>query len=119
MHRFYVPPGECGGQTIVLREGEAHHALHVLRLREGAPVTVLNGKGDIYSCKIVRTRKAEVELAVLDHRVIPQPPWRITLFQAIPKGKLFEDIVEKATELGAHKIVPIFSERVVSTMEHH
>src|SRR5205823_823583 len=46
------------------------------------------------------------------------PPWRITLFQAIPKGKLFEAIVEKATELGAHRIVPIISERVVAAPEN-
>src|SRR5258708_2610379 len=119
MHRFYVPPEDCGRQTIVLAEGEAHHALHVLRLREDDLVTVLNGKGDIYTCRILRTKKAEVELAVLDHRAVAPAPWRTTLFQAIPKGKLFEDIVEKATELGVHQIVPIISQRVVSSMEHH
>jgi len=97
---------------------EAHHALHVLRLKRGDEVTVLNGMGAIYSCKIASTSKVEVDLDVLELRKVPAQPWRITLFQAIPKGKMFEIIVEKATELGAFRIVPILSQRVVSTSEN-
>ena len=97
---------------------EAHHALDVLRLRRGDAVTVLNGLGMIYSCKIAGASKSEVELDVLESRKVPPTPWCITLFQAIPKGKLFEIIIEKATELGVYRIVPILSQRVVSTLEN-
>jgi len=79
---------------------------------------VLNGKGVIYSCKIAASTKSEVQLDVIEKRIVPPQPWRITLFQAIPKGKIFEDIVEKATELGAYRIVPVLSQRVVSTPEN-
>ena len=96
---------------------EAHHALHVLRLKPGDPVTVLNGAGTIYEATIARTSKSEVQLEVLERRTLAQRPWRIRLFQSIPKGKLFENIVEKATELGAYRIIPILSQRVVSTPE--
>src|SRR6266446_1680321 len=43
-------------------------------------------------------------------------PWQITLLQAVPKGKLFESIIQKATELGACRIVPLLSERVVTRL---
>jgi 16S rRNA (uracil1498-N3)-methyltransferase len=117
MHRFYLPPDQCKQNGMVLEGGEAHHALRVLRLGSGDPVTILNGAGDVYSCRISSTTKASITLETVDSRKIPRSPWRITLFQAIPKGKVFDEIVEKATELGAFRIVPIISKRVVSIPE--
>src|SRR5438552_2775148 len=118
MHRFYLPPEQCGDKSMRLDGREAHHALHVLRLKPGDPVTVLNGAGTIYAATIVRTSNSEVQLEVLERQTLAQRPWRITLFQSIPKGKLFENIVEKATELGIYRIIPILSQRVVSTPEN-
>src|SRR4051812_1769191 len=118
MYRFYLPPEQCSDKSMRLDGREAHHALHVLRLKPNDRVTVLDGAGSVYSCRIARIGKSEVQLEVLEcHEAAPKL-WRITLFQAIPKGKLFENIVEKATELGTDRIVPIISERVVSTPEN-
>jgi 16S rRNA (uracil1498-N3)-methyltransferase len=117
MHRFFLPPEQCN-ESLVLDDREAHHALHVLRLKPGDPVTILNGVGGVYSCRISATTKSSVRLEALQQRTIAPLPWRITLFQAIPKGKVFEEIVEKATELGAFRIVPVISQRVVSTPEN-
>jgi len=103
---------------MVLDGREAHHALHVLRLKRGDPVTILNGAGAVFSCRISETTKATVKLETLEQRSVPPLPWRITLFQAIPKGKVFEEIVEKGTELGVFRIVPVISQRVVSTPEN-
>jgi 16S rRNA (uracil1498-N3)-methyltransferase len=50
-------------------------------------------------------------------RDLPRPPWEITLAQALPKGKLFESIIQKATELGVYRIVPLLSERVVTQVD--
>src|SRR5438876_5633610 len=118
MHRFYLPPEQCGDKSMRLDGREAHHALHVLRLERADPVTILDGVGSVYSCRIAGTAKSEVQLEVLERQTAAPKPWRITLFQAIPKGKLFESIVEKATELGTSRIVPILSQRVVSTPEN-
>ena len=118
MHRFYLPPEKCADKSMVLDGREAHHALHVLRLKQGDPVTILDGNGAIYQCKIAGASKSEVRLSLQESRTVAPKPWRITLFQAIPKGKTFELIIEKATELGAKRIVPILSQRVVSTPEN-
>jgi 16S rRNA (uracil1498-N3)-methyltransferase len=58
-----------------------------------------------------------VQLAVVHQNFVPTPPHQISLLQAIPKSKLFEAIVQKATELGVSRIVPILSERVVAHLD--
>src|SRR5678816_4397403 len=103
MHRFYVP--QCSPPVIVLSGNEAHHALHVLRLRLGDRVTVLDGQGTQHYCELDRPDKNQVQRHVKESRVAPPPLCKITLIQAVPKGKLFEDIIQKAVELGAWSIV--------------
>jgi 16S rRNA (uracil1498-N3)-methyltransferase len=118
MHRFYLPPEQTGSGTIRLEGREAHHAVDVLRLRRGDTAEILNGSGEIFTCEVVEADKSKVAARVMKHRLVPRPPWQITLFQALPKGKNFDLIVEKATELGAAQVVPILTERVVTTGEN-
>jgi 16S rRNA (uracil1498-N3)-methyltransferase len=113
MHRFYLPPSLTQQATLALSEGEAYHALQVLRLGPGERVTVLDGAGHEFLCEIARCHRREAELKLVEKRTHPALPCRITLLQAIPKGKTFEEIIQKATELGAARIVPLMSERVV------
>jgi 16S rRNA (uracil1498-N3)-methyltransferase len=114
MHRFFLPIEESKGQQLTLTGDEAHHALHVLRLQPGQPVEVLNGAGEIIDCEVRSFRRDTLDLAVRGRRRFDALPCPVTLVQAIPKGKLFEDIVEKATELGVSRIVPLVSDRVIS-----
>lgn len=114
MHRFHLPTEACQGPSLALTNREAHHALHVVRLRRGERVAVLDGVGHAYQCDVREASRDSVTLAVLHMSTIPPLPYHITLLQAITKGKAFETIVQKATELGASRIVPLLSERVVS-----
>src|SRR5262245_16765539 len=117
MHRFYLPPDQCEGEILLLGDREAHHALHVLRLRSGEQVLVLNGTGQECLCETLQPKGNEIGLAVLRKRSISPLTCQITLAQALPKGKLFEAIVQKATELGAARIIPLLSDRVVAHLE--
>jgi 16S rRNA (uracil1498-N3)-methyltransferase len=114
MHRFHLPPAQCHGDVLELTGREAHHALHVLRLRQGDRITVLDGAGQELLCELTQAGRDRVQLNVAEKTFHPAYGFQITLLQAIPKGKAFESIVQKATELGAHRIVPIVSEHVVS-----
>ena len=114
MHRFYLPPGQGEETTVLLSGREAHHALHVLRVRRGEAVTVLDGKGLVRHCQVEEPGRDCVRLTVLEKHLEPPLPYRVTLAQAIPKGKLFESIVEKATELGAARIIPLLTERTIA-----
>ncbi len=117
MHRFYLPPTECSGTTLVLRGQEAHHALHVLRIQRGEQVTILDGAGGEYSCRVEERGHDELQLSVAGKKTNPPPVCAITLLQAIPKGRHLDDIIQKATELGVWRIVPLLSERVTIRLD--
>ena len=117
MHRFYLPPERCVGKTLRLDGREAHHALHVLRLKRDDAVTVLDGAGREFFCTVENAARDSLALAVKETKSTPPLPCAITLLQAVPKGKIIESIIQKSVELGAHRIVPILSERVVTHLD--
>ena len=117
MQRFHLPPDQCQAPTLILPEREAHHAHHVLRLRRGDGVVVLDGAGREMACEVDEIARRALKLKVREVKTIPPLPYRIALIQAIPKGKLFDTIVQKATELGASRIVPLLSERVTARLD--
>lgn len=117
MHRFYLPPEECRGDVLTLSGREAHHALHVVRVRDGERVVVLDGAGRELHCEVRACKRDSVSVQVLERNSVPPLPCSITLLQAIPKGKIIESIIQKATELGAARIVPILSERVATHLD--
>ena len=112
-HRFYIPADQWNLENLVLGEEESHHCLDVMRCREGDRVVVFNGKGTESEAQITVTEKGAVELKSLIVNQTPKPPASLTLGQAIPKGKNMDLIIQKATELGAARIVPLISERTV------
>ena len=114
MHRFHVPPAEIREPGFVLPPGEAHHALKVLRCRVGDEVEVLDGCGRSLNCEIVDISRREVRLKARSVRTSAEPAVRVILFQAITKGKSFDLVLEKATELGVSEIVPVICERAVA-----
>ncbi len=118
MHRFYLPPEQCTGPVLFLTSREAHHALRVLRMRRGDPAVVLDGIGHEFICKMEESDRDKVKLAVMEKRDHPPLPCQLTLLQAIPRGKIIETIIQKATELGAARIIPLLTDRVAVRMEN-
>src|SRR5204863_4868847 len=104
---------------MVIEGREAHHAAHVLRVRRGEEIVVLDGRGGEYACAVHEVGRHSLRLEVRHRTVSDRAPFEVTLFQAIPKGKAFETILQKATELGAVRIVPLITERVVTYAEKH
>jgi len=117
MHRFHLSPAECKTGPLTLAGREAHHALHVLRVRTGDQVVILDGAGRELLCRVENFDRDKLQLIVLETKSIPAPPCQITLLQAVPKGKIIESIIQKATELGVTRIVPLLSERVVVDLD--
>ena len=121
MHRFYLPPENCRGPAsagLRLAGREAHHALHVLRVKRGERVTVLDGAGGEFLCEVESAAKDFLTLAVKEIFSRPAPACAITLLVAIPKGKIIEGILQKSVELGASRIVPLLTERVVTQLDN-
>jgi 16S rRNA (uracil1498-N3)-methyltransferase len=110
-HRFYTPPTQFTATSVTLDEDEAHHLSRVLRLSEGSRAFVFDGAGNEWECEVARIAKREVELTLLwqlDDAV--ESPLQLTLAQALIKGDKFDWVVQKATELGATRIVPLITD---------
>ena len=117
MHRFYLPPNEWNALSPVLDEGESHHVLDVLRFGPGDHVTVFDGEGGEARADIVAVDAGKIQLRI-GPKASSQPlACAITLAQAIPKGKHMDLIVQKATELGAARIAPLFSDRTIVQLD--
>lgn len=117
MHRFFLPHSNCRSQSLRLDGREAHHALHVLRLKRGDRVTVIDGAGSTFLCDVENAAKDSLTLAVREKKSMPPPPCPITLLVAVPKGKIIEDIIQKSVELGVQRIVPLLTERVITQLD--
>ncbi|ACX51758.1 protein of unknown function DUF558 [Ammonifex degensii KC4] len=114
MRRVFVLPEELGETKVILPPEESHYLLSVLRLRAGDRVAVHDGEGRARAGIILRESRGRVEVELGEYLSLPpEPPVFVTLFQGIPKGEKMDLVVQKATELGVSRIVPLLTERVV------
>jgi len=113
MARFYVPPHAWNPDLLALDAAETHHALDVLRMKTGDRATLFNGQGAEATVEFASVEKGKIALKKISVAKSTALACKVTLGQAIPKGKNMDLIVEKATELGAAAIVPLLSERTV------
>ena len=116
-HRFYIPPDRWALRPLVLDDAEAHHCIDVLRLGVGSRAVIFDGRGSEITAEITAVEKGRVHLKDLMSVKMESLRCAITLAQAIPKGKNMELIVQKATELGVAKIVPLLSDRAVVQLD--
>ena len=119
LHRFYLPPAHCGGEVLRLDGQEARHALRVLRLKSGDEAMVLDGAGNEFFCEVETVSRDSLSLRIRKRNFAPPLPCSITLFVGIPRGKIIEGIIQKSVELGAHTIVPLLTDRVVTRLDAH
>jgi 16S rRNA (uracil1498-N3)-methyltransferase len=113
MPRFYISGTAWNPDRLALDVTESHHAFDVLRMNAGDRATVFDGFGNEAEVELFKRGKSGTELRKVSLSRSTPLPCRITLAQAIPKGKNMELIIEKATELGVAEIAPLMSERTV------
>lgn len=100
--RFFVAADLTVGGAIALPAAVAHHAIKVLRLRAGAPITLFNGRGGEYRARLAADATAAIEAFDPVER---ESPLAITLIQALVAQDKIDWIVEKSVELGVARIV--------------
>lgn len=111
--RFYAPIS-FDQPTVELAGSEAHHMQRVMRLKVGEQVILFDGNGIEATAEITTLSKRVVGLRILQKRTTPplsQSP--IILATAVPKGDRFRSLVEKVTELGVTRLIPLLTERSV------
>ena len=113
--RFYLDAPLRAGGVCTLSEDAAHHAIHVLRLREGEDVTLFNGRGGEFAARIASIQRLRIAIDLLQHRALErESPLRLTLVQGMSAGEKMDSTVRKAVELGVAQVQPVLAARSVA-----
>ncbi|MCT4605285.1 MAG: 16S rRNA (uracil(1498)-N(3))-methyltransferase [Marinisporobacter sp.] len=117
MHRFFVDEkniSEDNKKIIIDDPEDVKHIGKVLRLVEEDCLEICNGNNHEYIGKIISISKTQIILEILEERSSStEPKIQVTLFQGIPKSSKMDMIIQKCTELGICKIVPLITERTI------
>ncbi len=119
MSRFYASPEniDVKKNVILIDKGEAHHIVDVMRMKEADQVLVFDGTGNEYSGFIEkidhRAKIVTVEIVKTERPADDRSP-EIHLAQAVPAKGRMDYVVEKATELGVSRIIPLITDRTVN-----
>ena len=111
--RVFVEQKLVAGKGVGLPEQAGLHLTRVLRLETGAPVTLFDGNGGEYAGTLERDGKNWWAKVGSHDPVERESPLDITLLQGVARGERMDLIVQKATELGISRIVPVLAERSV------
>lgn len=113
--RVFVPPDRWRGlEEAWITGADALHLTRVLRLAAGDEVLLLDGTGRVFSAEIREVVREGVRAMVTGAADLPADPGlRVTLVPALAKGDRMDEVVQKATEVGAAAIIPVISERTV------
>ena len=112
--RFLCSPIKQNQNQVTLTGDTAHHLIRVLRLKIGDRLCVFDQSGYEWDAEIVAKKRQSVEVVLLNcHQPDVESPLQITLLQSISKSSRMDLVMQKATELGVHRIVPMLSKNTV------
>ncbi len=111
LHRFFITEPMVGSKIFIKEERLLHQWRNVFRYNTGTELIVFDGSGLEYDALIAKMGNREVELEIVGERKGLLPERQLVLYQSLIKKDKMEWVVEKATELGVTKIIPIISER--------
>src|ERR1700751_4915981 len=112
--RVYVEGPLLSGKRVKLEGSAASHITRVLRLRVGAALILFDGAGGGDEASIDKAHGGEVIVAVGGQQAIErESPLELTLAQGVSRGERMDLVVQKATELGVSRLVPVLTERSV------
>jgi 16S rRNA (uracil1498-N3)-methyltransferase len=118
LNRIHTPGTLAIGNEIALPAAGAYHIARVLRMREGAPLSVFDGVGHEFQAEIVRIDDESVFVRIgAAIPVTTESPLRITLIQGISRGERMDWTLQKATELGVAAIAPVLTSRSVVRLD--
>jgi len=113
--RFYQEPKRWEDNTLT--GDEARHAIKVLRVKVGEEIELFDGTGQVATAKVSEISSKTLLFERNSSQTIKPLTPQIRLYQAIPKGKTMELIIQKAVELGVGHIQPVITQNTVSTSD--
>lgn len=117
MPKFFFNKNDISRGQVQLFGEDEKHIKTVLRAREGEEMTLCDGEGMDYQCRIVSLERG-VLLDILSKEVCEtEPKTKITLYQGLPKADKMELIIQKCVELGVDRIVAVGTERAIVKLD--
>ena len=111
-HRFFLSRDAFSGNQVLLKGQDGHQLRRVLRLKVGDLIEVLDGMGHNFLVALEKVEEEEIEGRIIEVRKDPEEcSLAITLAQVLPRFTKMDLIVQKATELGVARIVPLVGDR--------
>ena len=118
MPKFFVNKNNISDHTVTLDGDNARHIAMVLRGKVGDEITVGDGEGRDYTCKLTEIDKKCVTAEITDIFTNDnEPKVKITLFQGLPKADKMELVIQKCIEIGVDSIVPVKTEHTVVKLD--
>jgi len=112
---FYVRPQDVSGEYVSLKKDEFHHLVHVCRKGRGDTFLAADGQANVYECQIERLGRSGLQARIIKKRkFMGEPAFQLTLALAVPKKERFEWVIEKATEIGVSKLIPLTTRRTIA-----
>ena len=109
MHKFFVEENKIANNKAYINNSDYNHIVNVLRMKKGDNILITNiSSNETFNSIIEEIRKDEIICNIVDkeNREV-ELNVNIDLFQGLPKADKMEYIIQKAVELGVHKIVPV------------
>ena len=117
MPKFFFNKNDISRGQVQLFGEDEKHIKTVLRAREGEEITLCDGEGMDYQCRIASLERG-VLLDILSQDVCEtEPKTKITLYQGLPKADKMELIIQKCVELGVDRIVAVSTERAIVKLD--
>jgi 16S rRNA (uracil1498-N3)-methyltransferase len=113
--RRFLVPGLPAHGDVEIAGSEAHHLLHVLRLKPGDRIVIFDGQGTELQAELTRCGNDTATARLFAPTESRESPLDLTVAIAVPKMQSMSRIVQKLTELGVHRIVPVTTERTTVT----
>lgn len=118
MTRLFVSEDLRNSDNYTLTDDNAHYVGQVLRMRTGESLVIVDGNGLEYVSEVCSIDKKEVSLKLGVAQVnTSEPPYEVTLYQAVSKGERMDLTIQKCVELGVTRIVPVMSNRCIVKMD--
>ena len=115
MPHFYVNPKNIINNIFTISDEQFHYLSNVRRFSVDDEINIFDGLGNCYKGKITSVDKKSLSGTILSSKTFVKPETEIILYTAIPKGERFDWLIEKASETGVSKIVPVKYLRSVVT----
>lgn len=118
MYHFYTEKSNILDSTIIITGEDVNHIKNVLRMKEGEEIIICDTDGTDYHTQIKAINRDEVVARILSSGISEaELPFRVHLFQGMPKKDKMEMIIQKSVELGIYDIIPVMTKRVIVKLD--